>query len=207
MSNTLRLEMKQGWTGLLVEPDPSNYIELKKKNRKAWTAKSCLSRFKYPQMEKLSSFDIVSNRNRFRDIKHRSMGSIVQETGNKGLTNDETSNSYYLCQCFPIASFLLALNVTRVDLFSLDVEFVEEEVIKNFDFDRFDVQVLYIEWWEHDKLLWLNDFLSKKGFMFAANGFGDIIFVKTLSVYAEIVVRKFPFRKFIVYKNPVKKSK
>lgn len=49
MSNTLYLELKQGWTGLLVEPDPSNYILLKRKRRKAWTAKACLSITGYPQ--------------------------------------------------------------------------------------------------------------------------------------------------------------
>ena len=38
-------------------------------------------------------------------------------------------------------SFLLALNVTSVDLFVLDVEFMEEPILKNFDFKRFDVQV------------------------------------------------------------------
>ncbi|RXG57541.1 hypothetical protein Avbf_15871 [Armadillidium vulgare] len=49
MSNTLRLEKKQGWTGLLVEPDPSNYILLKKKHRKAWTVNACLSLKPYPK--------------------------------------------------------------------------------------------------------------------------------------------------------------
>lgn len=52
------------------------------------------------------------------------------------------ANSYYKCQCYPLGSLLLALNVTQVDLFSLDVEFVEEEVIKNFDFEKFNVQVI-----------------------------------------------------------------
>ena len=37
---------------------------------------------------------------------------------------------------------LLALNVSRVDILSLDLEFAEEDVINNFDFDQFDIQVI-----------------------------------------------------------------
>ncbi|MCL4157471.1 UNVERIFIED_CONTAM: hypothetical protein GTU68_062869 [Idotea baltica] len=49
MSNTLALEMKQGWTGLLVEPDPSSFARLRSKHRKAWAANACLSMSDYPK--------------------------------------------------------------------------------------------------------------------------------------------------------------
>ncbi|MCL4125628.1 UNVERIFIED_CONTAM: hypothetical protein GTU68_031553 [Idotea baltica] len=49
MSNSLWLERKRGWAGLLVEPDASNYVALKRKGRKAWMAKACLSVNQYPQ--------------------------------------------------------------------------------------------------------------------------------------------------------------
>ncbi len=49
LSNTLELEAKYGWEGLLVEPDPSNLARLYSKNRKAWISPVCLSPHEYPQ--------------------------------------------------------------------------------------------------------------------------------------------------------------
>ncbi|XP_047736496.1 uncharacterized protein LOC125177908, partial [Hyalella azteca] len=49
LSNTLRLEREQGWTGLLVEPDMDNYKQLLKTNRKAWTSPTCLALKDYPE--------------------------------------------------------------------------------------------------------------------------------------------------------------
>jgi hypothetical protein len=39
-----------GWRGLLVEADPSNVDKIKKINRKAWLAPTCLSIKPYPVM-------------------------------------------------------------------------------------------------------------------------------------------------------------
>ena len=49
MSHTLRLEQYQGWTGLLAEPDKTNYKELTERHRKAWTTNTCLSIHDYPE--------------------------------------------------------------------------------------------------------------------------------------------------------------
>lgn len=53
-------------------------------------------------------------------------------------------NSYYRRQCYPLESLLLALNVTRIDLLSLDVEYFEKEIIEHFDFSRFNIQVFWV---------------------------------------------------------------
>ncbi|ODM93917.1 Protein Star, partial [Orchesella cincta] len=42
-SNTLQLEVFHGWTGLLVEADPAQLVQLRKKQRNAWIASCCLS--------------------------------------------------------------------------------------------------------------------------------------------------------------------
>jgi hypothetical protein len=46
-----------------------------------------------------------------------------------------------LLQCIPISTLLLALNVTHVDYFSLDVEGNEVDVLRTIDFDKFDITV------------------------------------------------------------------
>ena len=42
-SNSLYFEKDHNWTGLLVEPNPDWWKELKGKNRKAWILPHCIS--------------------------------------------------------------------------------------------------------------------------------------------------------------------
>ena len=48
-------------------------------------------------------------------------------------------------QCLPLYSILLALNVTKIDYFSLDVEGAELGVLKTIPFDVIDIRVLTVE--------------------------------------------------------------
>jgi hypothetical protein len=43
LSNSLYFEVIHGWTGLLVEPDPMNLLQLVNKHRDAWILPHCLS--------------------------------------------------------------------------------------------------------------------------------------------------------------------
>ena len=49
-SNSLYLEMYQGWTGLLIEPDPRFFLSLLTLNRKAYAINACLSLSDKPMM-------------------------------------------------------------------------------------------------------------------------------------------------------------
>ncbi|KAA0196586.1 hypothetical protein HAZT_HAZT008248 [Hyalella azteca] len=119
MSNTLRLEMEQGWTGLLVEPDMDNYKQLLLANRKAWTSPTCLSLNDYPE--------------------------TVGGRDYSGYSNFRTITQYDSAQCVPARSLFLALNVSHVDFFSLDIEMTEEAVLKVFPFEDVTVDVWVIE--------------------------------------------------------------
>ena len=44
-------------------------------------------------------------------------------------------------QCFPLYSFLVALNTTKVDYFSLDVEGPEYDVLRHIPWDKVDISV------------------------------------------------------------------
>lgn len=48
-------------------------------------------------------------------------------------------------QCFPLFSLLLALNQTRVDYFSLDVEGLELEVLQTIPWELVDIHVMTVE--------------------------------------------------------------
>lgn len=49
-SNTLYLERYLNWTGLLIEPDPLNFVRLVRRNRKAWLSPTCLSVKPHPEI-------------------------------------------------------------------------------------------------------------------------------------------------------------
>lgn len=44
-------------------------------------------------------------------------------------------------QCFPFYTYILALNITVIDYFSLDVEGSELNVLKTIPFDKVDIRV------------------------------------------------------------------
>ena len=48
-------------------------------------------------------------------------------------------------QCLPMYSLLKALNQTRVDYFSLDVEGVELDVLQTIPWEQVDIQVMTVE--------------------------------------------------------------
>lgn len=48
--------------------------------------------------------------------------------------------------CFSLNTIMRALNRTRVDYFSLDVEGGELTVLKSFDFENLDIRSFSIEW-------------------------------------------------------------
>jgi len=126
-SNSLWLEMYLGWKGLLVEPDPRNWGILKTKNRKAWTANTCLSIHPYPHQAEF--------------MHHYDMSRIVMQ-------DEKIPNKLYTVQCIPLFSFLSALNVTNVDYFSLDVEGLELEILKTIPFDKVFIKTVSVEFLE-----------------------------------------------------------
>lgn len=79
--------------------------------------------------------------------------------------------------CFPLESLLRAVNVERVDFFSLDVEGHEYKILKAFPFNKFDIKVrqnhlsdkifltqfLIKNFLPHLRLSWLNISSPRKG--------------------------------------------
>lgn len=49
-------------------------------------------------------------------------------------------------QCFPLQSFLFALNVTTVDFLSLDIQGGEWDVLKQFPWDKIRIRAMEIEY-------------------------------------------------------------
>lgn len=142
-SNTVFLERHRSWTGLLVEMDPFFYSQMLGRSRSAWTINACLSL--QPHVTQMS----------FQE-SHSQLGRVM-EHGIDSRTG--------LVPCFPVYSLLLALNRTKVDYFSLDIEGFELEVLKTIPFGVLDVSVVSVEYVhsKHSKQDFV-DYMTKQGY-------------------------------------------
>ncbi|XP_053637271.1 protein Star-like [Cherax quadricarinatus] len=143
LSNTLWLEQQLGWTGLLVEPDLHNYQVLTLKHRKAWTSNTCFSSQPFPK-----EIILVSLRRKSLNQLHPwdFRGSSYELTYNLGTTiTGNAQESYSLVQCFPLVTYLLALNVTKVDFLSLDIQGSEKQVLETFPWNTVRVRLMVVE--------------------------------------------------------------
>jgi len=118
LSNTFFAEKSLNWSGVLIEAEPNNFAQVLQKKRNAYLVPACLS---LSTKTKLSGF-------RF---------------GHHVYAHIDTTNKLHSVQvhCLPLYSILLALNRTTVDLFSLDIEGYELDVLKTIPFDKVDIAV------------------------------------------------------------------
>ncbi|XP_013390110.1 uncharacterized protein LOC106158598 [Lingula anatina] len=123
-SNSLFFEKSRNWTGLLVEPDPLNFEKLSRKHRNAYLSPTCIT-------ARPTKVD-------FQFSKTSDAGSINPLTKKKVIGKNRML-------CLPIASLLLSIGQTHVDYFSLDVESIELEILREFPWDKITVDVWTIE--------------------------------------------------------------
>lgn len=152
LSNSIYFEKNREWTGLLIEMDPFYYLQLIGKNRRAFSINSGIS------------LDLNVNIVTFEESQG-SLGKINKQQN--GIEPDTKSTS--VIPCFPLLSILLAINVTHVDYFSLDVEGFElpilRYVISNGDYKVDSLSVEY----DHGDKRELKRFMEEKGYGLVKN--------------------------------------
>ncbi|CAL4118750.1 unnamed protein product [Meganyctiphanes norvegica] len=180
LSNTLWLEQKLGWTGLLVEPNIFSYKELLTKHRKAWVSNTCLSSTKYPRQTVMASL--------FPEAWFEYQMNIKGSSHELGVQNLENNNSVYFfnsateqftnVQCFPLASYLLALNVSTVDFLSLDIQGSEKAVLDTLPWDSVNFRALLVEPSKEMIKQGILDIMTKRGYKYKDFTDNDILFIK-----------------------------
>ena len=97
-TNTLRMELDERWTGLLVEPNPKHYELTKLRHRNAWVTPACFSTKTHPE---IVHFDAAE-----------SLGGIINEDNDRkpgdGLRGAKERKTLTL-QCVPFYSVIQAL--------------------------------------------------------------------------------------------------
>lgn len=171
-SNTFYLEQERNWTGLLVEADPSLFQRMKGRQRQAYLSNTCLSTTEYAVAANFTFADVLGG---------------IKPTDYK----DEVTGSAVV-QCIPLLTYLLALNISHVDYFSLDVEGTETDVLKQIDFNRFQFDVLSVEYAGYgqpgnETIIRLNEIrqiILNTGLYYEAATLGhqDVIFMRTATL-------------------------
>lgn len=157
LSNSIFFEKSRGWTGLLIEANPRAYRELRAKDSKAWSTPACISMSN--QVELGATF-----------LAHGMLGGYGNQGGSRFETNKfdrakETDPYVYdiKTNCFPLNVMLDAIGVNHVDMFSLDVEGAELQVLQSIDWTKLTLLVLVVE--VNGKGREIHDFMTAQGFV------------------------------------------
>ena len=139
-SNTLILQEKLGWSGILVEPIDS-YYQLLKKNR---YNNVCVNSLLHSQEEK-----------KFYIRKQGPMSQVITETKFNKLKiyikNFLTKrNNVEIVISTTVNQLCSKYQISELDFISLDVEGMEYEVLQGIDFDRIDIKAILIECRHHN---------------------------------------------------------
>ena len=140
LSNTLYLEAKYNWTGLLVEPNSGAFKKLVTRNRRAYSVHSCLSVTSHPDIVEFDSADVFGGINK-----------ELENVDNKNLVRmrdsiPENMRTKETVECYPLYSLLLAIGMAdKVDLLSLDIEGAELAVLRAIPWARVNIELVMIE--------------------------------------------------------------
>ena len=163
-SNTKMLEVYYGWRGVLIEPIPKVFTQLRQ-NRSAdnyFYNYACVSfGFPTPQMKmryaNLMTIGLQGNNHLLDPIAHAKEGAASLAL------NDSVHD--ILVEVRTLNSILEDVNAPSfIDLFSLDVEGAELEVLCGLDFSKYRFRALCIEIFQ-PFVIEMTKFLQSKGYL------------------------------------------
>jgi FkbM family methyltransferase len=161
-SNTKFLELYCGWTGILIEPVPSLYKELRK-NRSAKNGFENAACFGF-------SFQKTQVEMQFGNLRTISLEgkNVIKDRyshATKSLRQADLVETYnFSAPALTLNSILLKHNAPRsINFLSIDVEGGELEVLRGIDFENFSFDLIYLEVREFSQI---NNFLHKNGYLF-----------------------------------------
>ena len=137
-SNTLVLERKFGWTGLLVEPIPRLAAQCRRNRRRSVVKNVALvGRAESGQTIRIDDVDLMTSMAESSGDREEflSRAELVQ-----GISRKSTE-----VQCRTLSEILDEIGSPKIDLFSLDVEGFELQVLAGLDLSRHCPKILLIE--------------------------------------------------------------
>ena len=136
LSNSLFFELERNWTGLLIEPVPTLHQSIVSRRRHCYSINACIAE-KKPTVAKFKVFDVYSGRE--NDMSQFHLARI-------NFFDTASQRQTAFIPCFSLNTIMRALNRTRIDYFSLDVEGAEIHILKAIDYKNLDIRSFSIEW-------------------------------------------------------------
>ena len=179
-ANTLALEKKKNWKGVLIEPALNNFLELLK-NRSNENHFDCCACVPFDfKNETLTLFygdqmSVGENSQNFHDDYKKKATDSLKISEN---TPDFEQQIKFAAVAKPITTVLDdAKAPPKIDFLSLDVEGAELEVLKGLDFSKYTFDWMAIE---SAKISEIQDYLSPFGYVLHDQvSHHDYIFKKT----------------------------
>ncbi|KAH3703235.1 uncharacterized protein LOC127860525 [Dreissena polymorpha] len=170
LSNTLLFEMKNNWTGLLIEANPHMFSNIASVNRNCYAINCCLGYTNTSLTFTLAG--MISSADAVMTAQHRNR--INSERVN--FKNDKTYSKAVTVQCYSLFDILNVIGTRKVDYFSLDVEGAELYILESIDWNQIDIDVFTIETDQHrDKIM---SFMKDHEYRWLTHLIGDDIFIK-----------------------------
>lgn len=151
-SNTLLLEKKFGWQGLLVEPARKWHAELKKH-------RTC-------QISNLFVAGRGGQTIQFCETEQGEFSTALSLANSDGHANQREAGCIYPVETISLAELLQQHSApARIDYLSLDTEGSELEILQAFDFRRHDVRCITCEHNYTSKRETIHGLLAQQGYV------------------------------------------
>jgi len=132
LSNTLLLEKKFNWTGLLVEPAKIWHKELFE-NRNCFISTKCV-------------FNTSGDEIIFNETKYRSLSTIDSYSNNDGWSKSRADGKKYIVETVTLNELIQEFELPDlIDFLSIDTEGSEIEILTAIDFSRYKFRAITCE--------------------------------------------------------------
>lgn len=179
LSDTEWLEKSFSWSGLLIQPDPRHYFNLKRHNReKSQAIHACLSPTPYPkEVSLLLHKTLITTTENLQITFHQEERDGVKINSVHSNLIDDPS-WFTRVKCFPLYSLLLAINKTNIDFLSLESGGTELQILETIPFDRVNINIIDVHLYtnENEKES-IKKFLAKKSYNFVQNFNSSYVFM------------------------------
>ncbi len=159
-SNTHMFEKALGWRGLLVEGNPQSFPRIadNRPNALAVHAAVCADTNRTVQYTWEGNGRLAT----------QGVWEYMHDTFRKKWHNNGKPRKLVKVRCQRLDDILDALGIIHVDLFSLDVEGAELEVMHTFPFDRVGLSAMFAEadGWDEPKERALISLMQQQGFVY-----------------------------------------
>jgi len=179
-SNTFFFETERNWTGILIEPNPVEFVRLKECNRNA-IFENCAISNEEKEVNFLSisgPCNVLSGIIDYYDPRHiQRIQSELNQYANYPITHELYSTSEVVkIQAKKLQTLFDKYNYVDIDLLSVDVEGAELQVLQSIDYDKSNIKCILLE--NNYGIDKETQFLESKGYKILTNIQWDVIFIK-----------------------------